>query len=81
MTIHVTLTPSGEITLPADLRARLGLAEGGSMVLEETDGGLILRTQAQSVAYARALARHYTAGDPEASVDAFLACRRAESGE
>lgn len=81
MTIHVTLTSSGEISLPVELRARLGLAEGGSMVLEETEGGLILRTVAQAVDHARALARQYTADDPEASVDAFLMRRRSESGQ
>lgn len=81
MTIQVTITPNGRLSLPADLRKRLGLAGGGSLLVEETPDGVILRTVAQSVAHARALARKYTADSPEASVDAFLASRRVDSAE
>jgi AbrB family looped-hinge helix DNA binding protein len=81
MTVQVTITPNGRMSLPADIRKRLGLAGGGALVVEETEDGVILRTVAQSVAHAQALARKYTAGNAEASVDAFLAGRRADSGE
>ncbi len=81
MTIQVTITPNGRLSLPADIRRRLGLATGGSLLVEETPDGVILRTVAQSVAHARALARKYTGDRPEASVDTFLASRRADSGE
>lgn len=81
MTFHVNITPNGRLSLPAELRKRLGLAGGGALLIEETDEGLILRTVAQSVAHARTLARKYTADKPEASVDAFLASRRVETGE
>ena len=81
MTFHVNITPNGRLSLPAELRKRLGLAGGGALLIEETDDGLILRTVAQSVAHARTLARKYTADKPEASVDAFLANRRVETGE
>jgi hypothetical protein len=57
------------------------MSDGGALVVEETSDGLILRTVAQSIAHAQALARKYTAEKPQASVDAFLASRRAESGE
>ncbi|MAC58689.1 MAG: AbrB family transcriptional regulator [Novosphingobium sp.] len=80
MTIQVSITPSGRLSLPADIRKRLGLAGGGSLIVEETPDGVILRTVAQSVAHARALARKYTADRPDASVDAFLANRREDSG-
>jgi len=33
------------------------------------------------IAHVQALARKYTAGKPEVSIDAFLANRRADSGE
>jgi AbrB family looped-hinge helix DNA binding protein len=69
------------MSLPADLRKRLGLSSGGPLLVEETPDGLVLRTVAQSIAHAQALARKYTTNNPEASVDAFLAQRRAESGE
>ena len=80
MTIQISITPSGRLSLPADIRKRLGLAGGGSLLVEETPDGVILRTVAQSVAHARALARKYTADRPDASVDAFLVNRREDSG-
>lgn len=81
MTIQVTITPSGRMSLPADIRKRLGLSAGGALLVEETADGVILRTPAQSIAQAQALARRYSTGNPEASVDAFLARRREASGE
>jgi AbrB family looped-hinge helix DNA binding protein len=69
------------MSLPADIRKKLGLTEGGSVFLEETDDGLVLRTAAQAVARAQLIAKRYTEGKTEASVDAFLASRRVESGE
>ena len=81
MTIQITITPNGRMSLPADIRKRLGLADGGALLVEEIPDGVILRTIAQSIAHAQALARKYTANKPEACVDAFLANRRAESGE
>lgn len=81
MTVQVNITPNGRMSLPADLRKRLGLSRGGSLLVEETPDGIILRTVEQSIAHARALASQYTANKAEASVDAFLANRRAESGE
>ncbi|PJG44952.1 AbrB family transcriptional regulator (plasmid) [Sphingobium sp. LB126] len=81
MTFQVNVTANGRMSLPADVRKRLGLTGGGALIVEETPDGVILRTVAQSVAHARALARKYTVDKPEASVDSFLANRRAESGE
>ena len=81
MSVQVTITPNGRMSLPAEIRKRLGLAGGGALLIEETEDGVILRTVAQSVAHAQALARKYTAGKDETSVDAFLANRRSDSGE
>ena len=81
MTVQVNITPNGRMILPADLRKRLGLADGGAVFLEETEDGVVLRTAAQAVARAQAIAKRFTEGKPEASVDAFLARRVAESGE
>ncbi len=81
MTYQINVAPNGRMSLPAELRNRLGLSDGGAPFVEETSDGLILRTVAQSVAHAQALARKYTAEKPQASVDAFLAARPAESGE
>lgn len=81
MTIQVNITPNGRMSLPADLRKRLGLTDGGAVFLEETEDGVVLRTAAQAVARAQAIARRFTANKADASVDAFLARRREESGE
>ena len=70
MTLQINITPNGRMSLPADVRKRLGLS-----------GGVVLRTASQAVARAQALAKQYTGGNPDASVDAFLARRREESGE
>lgn len=80
MTVQVTLTPNGRMSLPASVRKRLGLESGGAILLEETPDGVILRTVDQAVARAQAIARKY-AGRPDASVDAFLDERLENSGE
>lgn len=69
------------MSIPADIRKRLGLSGGGAVYLDEAEDGVVLRTAAQAVARAQALAKRYTGGNPDASVDAFLARRRDESGE
>ena len=81
MSVRVAITPNGRMSLPADIRKRLGLAAGGALLVEETPDGIVLRTVQQSIAHAQALAQKYTADKPGTSVDAFLANRRTESGE
>jgi len=81
MSLQINITPNGRMSLPADVRKRLGLTGGGAVYLDETEDGIILRTATQSVARAQALAKQYTGDNPDASVDAFLARRREESGE
>lgn len=81
MTVQVNITPNGRMSLPAGVRKRLGLAKGGTVFVEETDDGLVLRTAAQAVARAQALAQRFTDENPGAGADAFIANRRAESGE
>lgn len=81
MTVQINITPNGRMSLPADIRKRLGLNGGGAIYLDETDDGVVLRTAAQAVARAQALAKRYTGDKPDSSVDAFLANRREDSGE
>ena len=81
MTYRLTVASNGRIVLPAEVRKRLHLMEGGDLVMEETPDGLVLRTAAQSVARAQAIARRHLADRPDVSVDDFLANRRKESGE
>ena len=80
MTVQVNITSNGRMSLPADIRKRLGLQDGGQVLVEETEDGVILRTVDQAVARAQAIASKYS-DHPEASVDAFLARRKADSGD
>ena len=81
MTIQINITQNGRMSLPADVRKRLGLTDGGAIYLDETDDGIILRTASQAITRAPALAKQYTGDNPDASVDAFLSRRREDSGE
>ena len=81
MTVQVTITPNGRMSLPANIRKRLGLAVGGTLLVEETEEGVILRTVAQAISHAQALAQQYAGDKADASVGSFLARRREESGE
>jgi AbrB family looped-hinge helix DNA binding protein len=79
--MQVNITPSGRMSLPAEVRKRLGLSGGGAVLIEETDDGLVLRTVAQAVLHAQRASREFTAGKGGASVDDFIAGRRSEAGE
>ena len=79
MTVQVNITPTGRMSLPADMRKRLGLAKGGAVLLEETEDGVVLRTVAQAVAHAQALSNAYLANKTTGTVDDFIAERRSES--
>ena len=81
MTVQVNITPNGRMSLPANIRKRLGLIGGGHVFVEETEDGVTLRTASQAVARAQALALKFTGSNVEASVDRFFANRRVESGE
>jgi len=81
VTLQINITANGRMSLPADVRKRLGLTGGGAVYLDETEDGVVLRTANQAVARAQTLAKRYTDGNPEASVDAFLHRRREDSGE
>ena len=81
MTYQVKIAANGRMILPAALRKRLGLSMGGELLVEETPDAIVLRSTAQAVANAQAIARKYTGDNPASSVDAFLAQRRQDSGE
>jgi len=43
MTKVININGRGTLTLPKELRQRLGVKEGGQVVAEETDDGILLR--------------------------------------
>lgn len=65
----------GRVSLPAALRKKHGLMQGGVVVVEDAGDAIILRTVDQVVEQAQALSRTLVAGTPGASVDDFLADR------
>ena len=50
MTLQINITANGRMSLPADVRKRLGLTGGGAVYLDETEDGVVLRTASQAVA-------------------------------
>jgi AbrB family looped-hinge helix DNA binding protein len=76
MSLEVKLTPSGRISIPADVRRRLGLRPGASVYLDEMADGLVIRTAEQAVARAQAISRKLLEGAKGATVDDFLHERR-----
>jgi AbrB family looped-hinge helix DNA binding protein len=68
------------MSLPAEIRKRLGLEKGGAVLIEETADGVMLRTVNQAVLRAQSIAKRY-ATLPQASADAFTAKRKSDSGE
>ena len=81
MNVRVKVTGSGRMSLPADLRKKYGLENGGVVLVEDTGDSLVLRTTSQAVARAQALSRKFAAGRTDMTVDHFLAERRQEWGE
>jgi AbrB family looped-hinge helix DNA binding protein len=77
--IKTKVTAEGRMSLPADIRKRHGLAQGGEVLVEDTGDAIVLRTLDQVVARAQALSRRLVADRPGASVDDFLAERRHEA--
>jgi antitoxin component of MazEF toxin-antitoxin module len=67
------------MSLPASLRKALGVSKGGTVVLQETDAGLLLTTPAQALAKLQEWARKMKEKHPELSVDEFIAERRREA--
>jgi AbrB family looped-hinge helix DNA binding protein len=81
MGLHVKVAPNGRLVLPAQVRQHMGLEEGGDLILDETEEGVVLRTLEQVVRRAQAISRRVLAGKSGASVDDFLAERRQMWGE
>lgn len=72
------VTESGRLSLPAEFRKAVGLEHGGDVVIELDGRTIRVRSVAEVIADTQALARRLFAGTG-ASVDAFIAERRAEA--
>ena len=76
MNVQAKITASGRISLPVDMRRRLGLEAGGNVILEESAEGVTIRSTMQAVKRAQALYADAIKGKPDISVDTFLDDRR-----
>lgn len=79
MNIQIKIAPNGRVCIPADVRERLGVNGGDTLILEETDGGIVLRTRAQAIREVQAITRRLLRGKPNSTVDDFIAERRLEA--
>ncbi|MCF8106266.1 MAG: AbrB/MazE/SpoVT family DNA-binding domain-containing protein [Desulfohalobiaceae bacterium] len=43
---HLTISKKGQVTLPAELRKKMGREAGGTVIAEERNGELVLRPAA-----------------------------------
>jgi AbrB family looped-hinge helix DNA binding protein len=77
--VKARVMPDGRVSLPAELRKKHGLAQGGEVIVEDAGDAIVLRTVDQVVARAQALSRKLVAGKTGASVDDFLADRAREA--
>ena len=73
-TTTVKVSRTGRLSLPADVRRQMGLENGGTVVVDASDGEVRLRTVDEIFARARVKAREMLGKG--ASVDEFLKSRR-----
>lgn len=78
MGVEVKVAANGRMIIPVDVRKALGIEGGGSLMLELTGDALTLRTRAQRVARAKAMAAEMLRDIAGSAVDALIADRRAE---
>lgn len=79
MGIEINVAANGRMVLPADVRKRLGLENGGQLVLNESEFGLELTNFRQRAKRAQALYKKHSEGKRTISVDEFIAMRRKEA--
>jgi len=77
--IVVTLDDDGHLTLPARVRAELGLVGGEPLVARVRNGQLVIETLAAAVRRAQDLLAPFISGEPSI-VDELTAERRIEAG-
>jgi AbrB family looped-hinge helix DNA binding protein len=79
MGIQVKVSPSGRLSIPADVRKQLGLEKGGSLMLNVDEFGITLTNFQQRVAKAQSLYRELMNGKQDFTIEEFLAEKRADA--
>ena len=76
--LTVTVAENGRVVLPLALRRRLNVTRGGTVVIREEDGRLLLESVDDAIGRAQALVRR-VAPDASGVVDELLSERRLEA--
>lgn len=76
--LTVTVAENGRVVLPLALRRRLNVTRGGTVVIREEDGRLLLESVDDAIGRAQALVRRF-APDAQGVVDELLSERRLEA--
>jgi AbrB family looped-hinge helix DNA binding protein len=79
MGIEINVAANGRMVLPADVRKRMGLENGGRLFLNESEFGLELSSVQQRVGRAQAFYEEISRGKPSFTVDNFLEQKRADA--
>jgi AbrB family looped-hinge helix DNA binding protein len=79
MGIEIKVAANGRMTLPADVRKRMGLENGGNLMLKEGELGLELTNFRQRAKRAQALYKKYSRGKDQLTVDDLIAQKRADA--
>lgn len=74
--LTVSVADNGRVVLPVALRRRLNVLRGGTIVIREEQGRLLLESVDDAIGRAQALVRRF-APDATGVVDEFLGERRA----
>lgn len=74
--IQISVSPTGKVHLPTELRKRLSVEKGGKLIVRENENGIRLMTIKEHLNAIRAMVAPYVKG---ASVDKYLAEKRAEA--
>jgi len=77
--VSAKVSKTGRMIIPAEFRTALGLDRGGDVVIELAGREIRIRTIEEVIAQTQTTARRVAAGNPDASVDAFLAARRRQA--
>ncbi|HZS82688.1 MAG TPA: AbrB/MazE/SpoVT family DNA-binding domain-containing protein [Stellaceae bacterium] len=77
--IRVKVSESGRLSIPAEFRKAAGIEHGGDVIVELIGHEIRIRTVDEVIAHAQELTARLLKGKKGASVDDFLADRRAEA--
>ena len=76
--IALSIADNGRVVLPVAIRLRLNVVRGGTLVIREEEGRLVLESADEGITRAQALVRSF-APSAKGVVDELSAERRAEA--